>query len=519
MTGLETILAAAIAGITGIITDTVKEKGKYLLEEYDVNLLGNKKIKTSVKEYVGRYSSQYGKLKVACAQMDEPIELEDIYTSVSLLDRADLKYVESLSSLEELIKRSLNKGFEGPSRKKRKGMQIANEYQYLMVLGGPGVGKSTFLKKVGLEALKGQQGDYKHDCIPVMIELRQFDPSQTTLEGQIYQEIKACGFPKDYELTDMFLEKGKLLVLLDGIDEIPPLYEKQTIKYMESFIKKYSRNRFIISCRLAAYVGGFTKFKDVVMASFEDNQIREYMSRWFSSEQDKKTRTAQKCWELINTRESESAKELAQTPLLLTLLCVVYDQSLNFSKNRALLYGEALDVFLKKWSAEKRLERKSIYKEFNPDLEQMLLAEMAIKSLSKNQLLFTKQEAKEHIRKFLVGNLNAPKSVDSEEIIKAIEVQQGIFVERAKSTYSFSHLTLQEYLAAQYIIDNKREVDLIKRHLFHERWREVFLLSIGLAKGAKGADEFLMCMCSHLMQHLSADFEARGSPVDLCLSG
>lgn len=50
--------------------------------------------------------------------------------------------------------------------------------------------------------------------------------------------------------------------------------------------------------------------------------------------------------------------------------------------------------------------------------------------------------------------LDAPKRLDGEAVLKAIEVQQGLLVERATETYSFSHLTLQEYLTAKYVVDN-----------------------------------------------------------------
>ncbi len=167
MTGIETLFGAAIAGISKIITDTVVEYGKGFLKEHDIDLFQKKVIEKATAKYIERYISENGKLKVTCAQMDEPVDLENIYTSVRFLDRTDLNYIESIDTFEELTKRSLNKGFEGPDHKKRKGIDIANEYPYLMVLGGPGVGKSTFLKKIGLEALKGDEGEYKHDCIPV----------------------------------------------------------------------------------------------------------------------------------------------------------------------------------------------------------------------------------------------------------------------------------------------------------------------------------------------------------------
>ena len=56
--------------------------------------------------------------------------------------------------------------------------------------------------------------------------------------------------------------------------------------------------------------------------------------------------------------------------------------------------------------------------------------------------------------------MDNPKYLDGESILEAIAIQQGIFVERATGIYSFSHLTLQEYLTAQHISDdNKLRLD------------------------------------------------------------
>lgn len=88
--------------------------------------------------------------------------------------------------------------------------------------------------------------------------------------------------------------------------------------------------------------------------------------------------------------------------------------------------------------------------------------------------------------------MNAPKHLDGKEVLDAIAVQQGILVERAKHFYSFSHLTFQEYLTARYIDDQSKIDDLVTNHLTDRRWREVFLLLSGLARG--GADYLLLAM-------------------------
>jgi hypothetical protein len=267
------------------------------------------------------------------------------------------------------------------------------------------------------------------------------------------------------------------------------------LKEIRGLVDRYSDNRYIASCRVAAYTfGGFTRFKDVAMAAFEDEQIEQFIKNWFQKSRDLEVDTADRCWELLNSPDYQAAKELAQTPLLLTLLCVVYDEFQDFPKKRHALYGEALDVLLRKWASEKRIQRNPIYQELSAELELDMLAEIAYTSFVDDQLFFSKDKLIEQIREFLVNNLNAPSHLDAETVLREIEIQQGILVERARDTYSFSHLTFQEYLTAKCIIDNQKTQQLVRNHAPDKNWQEVFLLAAGLSPGKSGVDDLLLMM-------------------------
>jgi hypothetical protein len=493
MTGFEPLAAAAIAGLTGIITEVIKSKGGKLLDQLDRDIL-KPNLKKALQQYVQNYQKRHGELKVACVRMDNPMKLDELYTAVQLLDRSELHYFESADALQDWFRLSNRRGFGYSDETKRSGIDVANQAQYLMVLGGPGVGKSTFLRKVGLEALKHKQGTFQHDCIPVFLALQQFRSKEITVTQLIAKEFEIAGFPEPEEFAQGALDQGKLLILLDGLDEVPIDHLDHAINQIQDLVDRHSQNRFIASCRIAAYKGGFTRFSDVAMAPFDDEQIEQFIRNWFRSIKDQEAQTADQCWQLLQQPEYKAAKELAQTPLLLTLLCAVYDKSLSFPKNRAALYGEALDVLLKEWAAEKRLHRDPVYQELSIELERELLADIAYESFESDQLFFDKREATSRIKSFLVSNLNAPKHLDGEKVLEAIEVQQGILVERARNTYSFSHLTFQEYLTAQYIVDNQQVEQIVAAHITDERWREVFLLIAGLVSGRKGADELLLTM-------------------------
>ncbi|MCY7391338.1 MAG: NACHT domain-containing protein, partial [Leptolyngbyaceae cyanobacterium CAN_BIN12] len=490
MTGFEAIALEGAKSLAGLVLKTAWEMGNKPIDQPIQRLIFN-----ASRQYIQNYEERHGNLKVVCVRMDAPVRLDEVYTAVQVLERSQVGYFESAATLQDLFRKS-ERDFELQRVPRQDGIMVANQQQYLMVLGSPGVGKSTFLRKVGLEALKQKKGAFQHECLPVFLKLQDFNSPEITLDQLIINEFATCGFPEPEKTAQSFLQKGKLLILLDGLDEVATDHLDYAITQIQNFGDRHRNNRFIASCRIAAYKGGFQRFKDIVIAAFDDGQIEEFIRHWFRLEPD----IASQCWDLLKDPEYAAAKELAQTPLLLTLLCVVYAESQNFPKNRAAVYGEALDVLLKKWAAEKRLKRDPIYRELSPELEQILLAEIAYTSFVADQLFFSKREVTRQIKEFLVNNLNAPQHLDGEAVLTAIEVQQGLFVERARDTYSFSHLTFQEYLTAQHVAQQPDLMPaLVEQHLTDDRWREVFLLVSGSLSNANTLLESMAAIITTLL--------------------
>jgi NACHT domain len=488
MTGLETIgFTAAAKGLTDLVIKPIGEVLNKRLDEPFKQLIFN-----AFGKYIQNYNDRHGILKVL--GMPEPVKLEDIYTSVQFLGESRLWQFDPLR-LEEAFRDTQERKLQPKWGQTRDGLKVANTRQYLMVLGQPGAGKSTFLRRIGLEALKGKKGHYDHECVPVFLELKRFTTGEVNIEKAIADEFDICKFPDPINTTQKLLDSGKLLILLDGLDEVPTQYIDSTITQIQDFSDKYKQNRFITSCRTSAYKSGFQKFVDVVIADFDDTQIRQFIHNWFQSEKDVQIGTAQTCWELLRQPVHAAIKELAQTPLLLTFLCLVFDDSQTFPEKRAELYKRALDVLLSKWAAEKRIQRDPIYKDLTLPLETMMLAEIAYCGFRADCLFFSRREVVEQIHIFLDSNSNAPHNLDGDVILNAIQIQQGVLVERANDVFSFSHLTLQEYLSAQYITDNDRADNnliekLVNNHLTEKRWREVFQLIGGLMRG--GAEPLLL---------------------------
>ena len=469
------------------------------------------RIANSSHQYDKYYRERHGQIKVFCVGMREPISLDDVYVAVQFLDQETVTKYKSRQNIENTFREDGKQRFQSNSDQRQDGMKVANDKQHLMVLGGPGVGKSTFLRKVGLEALKKKEGNFAHECTPVFLELKKCTGDSVDIEALIADEFKTCAYPRPEQMAKTALKSGKLLVLFDGLDEVPTANVDNVIRKIGDFVDQYSQNRFIASCRIAAYKGGFTRFSEVEIAEFDDSQVEAYINNWFAStsgihqrQLDQEMKTAEQCWEVLNEEHHEATRKLAQTPLLLALLCMVYNDLRHFPRNRAGLYEKALNVVLKEWATEKGAPQYSSVNQFlDTSTEKRMLSEIAAKNFEANRLFFSEDELVNQIKEFGEKGVSTLSTLDAYKILEAIVVEQGLFVERISGVYSFLHPTFQEYLTANYIVRNLQSIrGLVTGHLHDVRWREVFLLTAELMPKA---DSLLMEMTVEAAKSINTD--------------
>jgi hypothetical protein len=166
------------------------------------------------------------------------------------------------------------------------------------------------------------------------------------------------------------------------------------------------------------------------------------------------------------------------------MLCLVFEETSHFPSRRGLIYRDAIDVLMNKWDKERGVKRKKIIN-FSPSFEKKLLSVLAHDYLLANKIFFEKDNLVKKIdtKTSSYDNLNGTEGKD---IIDIIEIQHGLLLQRSKGVYSFSHLTFQEYFAAQHIVDNseldKKTFDNLLNYLKNPRWREVFPLVASLTQ-------------------------------------
>jgi hypothetical protein len=180
---------------------------------------------------------------------------------------------------------------------------------------------------------------------------------------------------------------------------------------------------------------------------------------------------------------------------------LLYQRSRKFPTNRATLYERALRVLLEEWAGEKGIFQDDLYKGLDTKRKEMMLSEIAHHAFQADRLFLPRREITDQIEQLLKEMLPDEKFIDGTAVLKSIEIQHGVLVERAEGIYSFSHLTLQEYLTAQYIDDHRQIETLVTEHLTDERWLEVFLLVAGLMRG--GADNLLLLMEKEAQKYIN----------------
>ena len=101
-----------------------------------------------------------------------------------------------------------------------------------------------------------------------------------SLFGYIQQAFPTSGMA-DPTTLETLLQGGRVLLLMDGMDEVPNPDITPVVNEIRSFADKYHRNRFVVSCRTAAQRFCLRGFTDVEIAPFTPAQIQTFAQKWF----------------------------------------------------------------------------------------------------------------------------------------------------------------------------------------------------------------------------------------------
>ncbi|MGK7950993.1 MAG: NACHT domain-containing NTPase [Xenococcaceae cyanobacterium] len=478
---------------TTSVKEEAKEESSVLSEELNLDEL----VQSLRSQLQGPIQAQCGTLQ-SSFEFAQPLHLEHIYTSVNLLPNLSNQRWLEVADLQSSLYSTESPSLTIKERQTIPAMKAITAHPKLVILGKPGAGKSTLLQHLALQC---SQGKFSVDCIPVYISLRTWAThTQKTEDFSLLNYICHSWNLNNISTTQVeaLLQKGKLFILLDGLDEVPQQDNEPIVRQIQSFSEFYYQNQIIVTCRLAAQQFLFRGFTYVELADFNSTQIETFAQKWFIATEGDRSQgmaKAEQFLQQLQRKENRPLRELVVTPILLSLICSVFQERCSFPTKRAKLYQEGLEILLVRWDRARGIQRDLVYRQLSLSDKIKLLSQIAAITFERGDYFFEKNEVLQIIADFLMLLPNANTEaealrLDSEAILKSIQVQHGLLVERARGIYSFSHLTFHEYLTARKIVatqnslESTQSLQQLASYLTQSQWREVILLTISMLPSA-----------------------------------
>jgi hypothetical protein len=462
--------------------------------------------------YLDYLSAEYGIITLEGMPVDQevgsrPFRLEDLYVPLE---------VESTTAQEAKSIDEPQTGDPAPSEddlpapvKRRSVGSVLQTDAHIAILGAPGSGKSTLVKRLAVAYGDRRRLNASEDGLPegtwfpLVIRCRHMGFS---VERPI-SEIIRDGFLRTErpELVEEFIQligtqlrAGNILLLIDGLDEIPTTRARSSfVSQLRTFLARYPGIKLVLTSREV----GFRQVAGVVysicsvykVAELSESSITTLVKAWHrevvGSGADVEFKANQLASVIVHT---DRVRRLAVNPLLLTTLLLVQRWVGQLPRKRTVLYQKAIEVLLMTWNVEGHdpIDLDEALPQLGYAAYRMMISKKSSVSAAELSQLF--QDARRDLPELLAYSvitvntfLARVEERSSLLILSGYRVIDGALL----PVYEFKHLTFQEYLAAQALVNRwlpAREqgrslFDLLEPILENADWSEVVRMAAVLA--------------------------------------
>ena len=413
-------------------------------------------------------------------------------------------------------------------------LQKVIEQRQMVLLGDPGGGKTTFLNHLAYElAWQALQTESElaetllhwpaeeADLLPLPVVLRDFAqtiPEESKQKAHandlwvfIEQQLQEQQLGFMIEPLAEMLDKGKVLLLFDGLDEVGNVPQRVYVRNaMQAFCSRYANCRCVVTCRVLAYQPPTRPkevdlrlnphaFPTVEIAPFDDAKINRFIGAWYDESAQVGAVTDQEApvmaKRLQQGMQQPDLHRLATNPLMLTVMALVNSHHDQLPTARALLYEETVELLLWRWEhiksgtqthADETTQQKTALKHvlwrLAYDVHNQSDAQIDgdTNSVSEQAADISAQDLEDAIGLLTQDEYGHPDHNWTQGIIRLMQHRAGLLVKRRPGIFSFPHRSFQEYLAGAYLSTQANfATEATKKAKSGSLWRDVILLAVG----------------------------------------
>ena len=369
------------------------------------------------------YNSTMSQVMITPWNPDDTMDIDEVYVELSFL-RDDRKLAgtkkEKLEDYTEILK--------------GRGHHLIPKR--ILVYGRPGIGKSTFAKKLAVDWSRGEKQILKKFDLSLLIKLRNVcntqDITSMLQEAELLSVDDLTVFNKLYEY--ILQNQQKVLLVLDGYDEYSgdkssPVYEIwKGVRLPDCTVLVTTRPSKEQELRAPSH------------AQFEINgfeskeQIKKFALKFLHHQDD-----VEKFTEFLSEHD---LWDMAKIPLLLLMLCLAWKDKENpeLLTSRADLYKSFFDTLCDHVAAKNPEQTFTSVDEYKEDLSK--LGKLAFNALMEDCLYFKLSKLPEDIHALIEKFIGAGFFQIS-NLSSSRRREQGVF---------FLHKTIQEFLSALFIV-------------------------------------------------------------------
>ncbi len=389
----------------------------------------------------------------------------------------------------------------------------------IIVLGGPGTGKTTLLKSMlGAEA---QRARYDLDAaLPIFIALPDLARSGANLQHYLSGLVRAFDLESSWATTLWeAIQQGQACLCLDGLDEVAPALRPEIIARINDWAQQ-TGGTWIIGSRFTEYKGGqfapgqFTEWElqplEHTTRQELARQLVPVLHQLLSAPESSRMPGPEAVVQAIETHPQ--ATSWGENPLLFSLAVGVQVQYGSLPTSRVVLYQQVIEAVLATREPD-AAERAAVLRR---------LSDLALHLHQAKGRTFTLAE----FLTLLPQITGLARGGDAYSDLAHRLLNTGLFEVIAHETYGFLHQTFQEYLAAVALAAGLVSQDTTERATSwnlawskrtYSWWTEVLRLLVGVlvrqhgSPGAEAARQWLAALAGQAKT-------PEGDPGDLGLA-